>query len=90
MVVKRLRPYEEYKNGKYTLTLDERMLQEIKERIKSLPPEALKKYRATGTYDRFVCDDLDVVIIASSEEEAKDLVWLEHHWPFWVDITEID
>ena len=36
MAVKRLRPYEEYKNGAYTLTLDEHMLQEIKERIKSL------------------------------------------------------
>ena len=90
MVVKRSRPYEEYKNGVYTLKLDERMLQEIRERTKSLPPETLKKYRATGTYDRRVCDDLDIVIIASSEEEAKDLVWLEHHWPFWVDITEIE
>ena len=84
-----MRPYEEYKDGVYTLTLDEPMLQEIKERLKSLPPETLKKYRATGTYDRYVCDDLDVVIIASSEEEAKDLVWLKHHWPFWVYITEI-
>lgn len=89
MVVEKLRPYEEYKDGVYSLRLDELMLQEIKERIKSLPPEALRKYRATGTYDRRVCDDLNVVIIASSEGDAKDLVWLEHHWPFWVDITEI-